>query len=488
MTTNESVALDFLTDFSKDIGKLLVSNKHSDVIIQTGEEPNTKEFQTHSLILSARSPKFEKELWETKLNNVIYDTDYKSKEGDKDVVVLKISHISSNIFEIILKYIYTAMIDLDTIDGMDILSLSIAAEYLEIEKLINHIRSHITDKPAQFLQKDSVKILETVFFNESYISLQEICLNAICYDPTIIFDSSEFLSLDKKIIIKLIEHDNLFLEEIKIWQYLLNWSISRESLLPISKEIKWTQTDFSNIKNQMEDFIPLIRWFQIPSKQVWRNIRPYQQLIPKQLYQNIIGHHLDPKTPLTDSIILPKRKTVLNSNLIQNKHLELINGWICDKDDDANTKKESMPYNLLLLYRASRDGFKTSKFHSLCDKKGPTIFIAQLKETGKLIGGYNPFSLEPYNSLSGDNFKSTNKSFLFSFVSKNVTTFNIVRVTNESNAICYNLNKGPTFGGGNDLTIKDDYITISKPQSYSSFGPISTSQLVDYEVFKLVKK
>jgi hypothetical protein len=486
MTTNESIALDFLTDFSKDIGKLLVSNKHSDVIIQAGEEPNIKEFQTHSLILSARSPRFEKDLWETKLNNyVIYDADHKFKEKDRDVIVLKISHISSNIFEIILKYIYTAMIDLDTLDGMDILSLSIAAEYLEIEKLINHIHFHITGKPAQFLQKDPIKILETVFFDDSYISLQEICLKAACHDPTIIFDSLEFFSLDKKIIIKLIEHDNLFLEEIKIWQYLLKWSISRESLLPISKEIKWTQTDFSNVKNQIEDFIPLIRWFQIPSKEVWRNIRPYQQLIPKQLYQNIIGHHLDPKTPLTDSIILPKRKTILNSNLIQNKHLEFINGWICD---DANIKKESKTYNLLLLYRASRDGFKISKFHSLCDKKGPTIFIAQLKETGKLIGGYNPFSLEPYNSLSGDNFKSTNKSFLFSFVSKNVTTSSLARVTNESNAICYNLNKGPTFGGGNDLTIKDDYIIISKPQSYSSIGPISTSQLVDYEVFKLVKK
>ncbi|RIA84100.1 hypothetical protein C1645_832768 [Glomus cerebriforme] len=247
------IVLEFLTEFSKDIEKLLVFSKYKDVIIQAGEEPNVKEFQTHLLILSARSPRFEKDLWKMKFNkSMIYDSDDKLKEKGKDMI------------------------------------------------------------------------------------------------------------------------------------------------------------------------------FQIPSKEVWRNIRPYQQLIPKQFYQNIIGHHLDPKTPLNETIILPKRNSILNSKLIEDKHLDIINGWICDKDDDVNTKKESKPYRLFLLYRASRDGFKISKFHLLCDKKGPTVFIAHLKESGKLIGGYNPFSLEPYNFLSSDNFKSR-----------------------------------PTFGGGNDLTIKDNLIIFS---------------------------
>src|SRR5581483_9028833 len=122
---------------------------------------------------------------------------------NKDLVVIKFPNISPKIFEIILKYMYTAMIDLDILKGQDILSLSIAAEYLEIEKLVKHIQSYITDKPAQFLREDPIKILETVFSNESYISLQQYCLEAICHDPTIIFDSLQFLSLDKQILIKL---------------------------------------------------------------------------------------------------------------------------------------------------------------------------------------------------------------------------------------------------------------------------------------------
>src|SRR5688572_5505646 len=117
MTTYENIALDFLIDFSKDIEKLLISSNrnHSDVKIQAGEEPNVKEFSSHSLILSSRSPRLERDLWEMKLNKYVID------DKDRDVVVIKISNISSKIFEIILRYMYTAMIDLDALDGMDIL-------------------------------------------------------------------------------------------------------------------------------------------------------------------------------------------------------------------------------------------------------------------------------------------------------------------------------------------------------------------------------
>lgn len=43
-----------------------------------------------------------------------------------------------------------------------------------------------------------------------------------------------------------------------------------------------------------------------------------------------------------------------------------------------------------LLYRGSRDGWLSSKFHELCDEKGPTVtFIKVVNTYGKYIfGGY----------------------------------------------------------------------------------------------------
>ncbi|CAB5364783.1 unnamed protein product [Rhizophagus irregularis] len=65
------------------------------VIIQTGEGQNIKEFNAHSNILRARSPYFKSALstkWITKKNNMIE---------------FKKPNIRPTVFEIILKYIYT---------------------------------------------------------------------------------------------------------------------------------------------------------------------------------------------------------------------------------------------------------------------------------------------------------------------------------------------------------------------------------------------
>ena len=42
---------------------------------------------------------------------------------------------------------------------------------------------------------------------------------------------------------------------------------------------------------------------------------------------------------------------------------------------------------LNLLYKAKRDGFKASDFHSRCFNKGPTIFVIKSVQR-KTFGGY----------------------------------------------------------------------------------------------------
>ena len=42
--------------------------------------------------------------------------------------------------------------------------------------------------------------------------------------------------------------------------------------------------------------------------------------------------------------------------------------------------------NTILLYRASRDGWAASKFHSCCDNKGPTVTV--VKGGNYIFGGY----------------------------------------------------------------------------------------------------
>ena len=70
----------------------------------------------------------------------------------------------------------------------------------------------------------------------------------------------------------------------------------------------WTKEDFDTIREAIRDFIPHIRWFQIPADKFWREIRPFEGLLPEDLYQDILGHHLDPKATLSTTILPPRLK------------------------------------------------------------------------------------------------------------------------------------------------------------------------------------
>jgi BTB/POZ domain-containing protein KCTD9 len=63
---------------------------------------------------------------------------------------------------------------------------------------------------------------------------------------------------------------------------------------------------------------------------------------------------------------------------------------------------------LNLLYKAKRDGFKGSDFHSRCDNKGPTICVIK-SEHGKTFGGYTNLNWDEKGYLTA----GEGKSFIF---------------------------------------------------------------------------
>jgi hypothetical protein len=92
-------------------------------------------------------------------------------------------------------------------------------------------------------------------------------------------------------------------------------------------------------------------------------------------------------------------------------------------------------------------GFEITKFHSLCDNKGPTLSI--IKTTlGHTFGGYTKTSWESPNSGID---KHDTSSFLFS-VDK-LTKYPITK--DYDKAICCNSSYGPLFGTGRAIAIYD---------------------------------
>ena len=71
-----------------------------------------------------------------------------------------------------------------------------------------------------------------------------------------------------------------------------------------------------------------------------------------------------------------------------------------------------------LLYRLSRDGPNFSTFHSLCDKKGPTLTLIELKD-GYRLGMYTPLDWD-----MSDTDKNSSEIFVFSLTRKLISYSN----------------------------------------------------------------
>ena len=120
-------------------------------------------------------------------------------------------------------------------------------------------------------------------------------------------------------------------------------------------------------------------------------------------------------------------------------------------------------YNKMeLIYRGTRDGSNSNIFHNKCDNQGPTICLFK-NEKGNIFGGYTSIS---WTSPSSGQYKSANDSFIFTLTNIHGTAPTKYPNTNSKYSVCHYPNHCPTFGGGHDIYIYNDYLNNTSSYSY----------------------
>ena len=79
------------------------------------------------------------------------------------------------------------------LQGPDVLKLLIAVDELNIQTLIHHIQEYLIEHQAEFLHQNPTGILETVYQHETFTDLWNFCLEVICEEPKILFNSDKFI-------------------------------------------------------------------------------------------------------------------------------------------------------------------------------------------------------------------------------------------------------------------------------------------------------
>ncbi|RIB21095.1 hypothetical protein C2G38_2177582 [Gigaspora rosea] len=271
----------------------------------------------------------------------------------------------------IFSYIYGGLISLENFEPSVIFNLLIAVNEFMLSELVNHFQD----------------------------SLQKFCNDILVKHPRIIFDSDDFTTLQENALIELLKNDDLQMEESEIWDKFILWGKTKTSNLP-SNLNEWTNDNFKSLKITLQHCLPHIRYFQIPSEDVLDKVKPYQDILEKNMWDDIMTKLIAPNRPITSLILpprkkatvqLPHRKSSINtpsSSIITLQHAAEISSWIDRSTTIYDTTK--IPYEFKLLIRGSRDGFTNSVFYRLCDNITATIVILKVSGTDEILGGYNP--------------------------------------------------------------------------------------------------
>ncbi|RHZ73591.1 hypothetical protein Glove_230g5 [Diversispora epigaea] len=503
----------FFDKLSQDFSELLSDKKEYNVVIEVDKEGNMKSFTAHSVVLRCHSSYFDKELENAPTN----------KNHIKTIIK---PNISAPLFEIILKYIYGGIINIEDTDTKTIYELMINANELELKELSRKLESYFIESKDSWLRTHFSLVYHSILDSNEFKDLKKFYNDIIVKYPNLIFDSGDFTSLQETALVSILKRDDLKVEEIKIWDYVIKWGIAQNPTLPADSK-EWSKKNFEALKITLQRCLPLIRYFNISGEDILKKVKPYKKILEKQLWGDIIQHSISPNKPIT-SIVLPARiisnrglpsrtistpelpsRTISTSELssrvndpfstiINEEHIAELSSWIDRKSTIYSSS--NIPYEFQLILRGSRDGFHPKTFWNMCHGHAGTIVIAKVAGTDEIVGGYNP--------LAWDNLKSgwmkTNDNFIFSLKNGNIRNSILSRVIDSDKALYYHFSDtqdiyGPKFGSCEFMIkskasdfIQDKQCWCAIPTLAKYEKPIRTTSkrfsIYDYEVFKIINK
>ncbi|RIB05829.1 hypothetical protein C2G38_2253588 [Gigaspora rosea] len=470
--------------------ELFEKGEDYNVIINVGESPNAKEFKAYSGILKYRSKYFQNEL-----TNAIINTNSITRINLKP-------HISTQQFEIIIKYIYGGIISLEEFDAQFIFDLLLVTDELLFGELTEIIETHLIESNAHWLRSHFSHIYKSSFENKNLKKLQKWCNDIVAKYPNLIFDSENFVFLKEDALISLIQRDDLQMEEIKIWNNVIKWGIAQNTGLP-SDLGDWSCENFMTLNSTLKNCLPFIRYFQISADDAFNNIWPYSHILEKKLWKDLSGKFMFNNYKISSIVLpprtiskpdLPNRSMEPFSAVINEEHTAEIASWI-DKTTTAYSTTNN-PYEFKLLLRGSRDGFNRKSFWNLCNLKENTITVINIKISDnieRIISGYNPITWD----RSKIGWVNCQDSFIFSLKNSVQKDSILSRVKRPEYAFHYDdAYRGADFGGGCNLSMFVGSYDCQDKGCYCAHSSRYQNQIVDngyyfineYEVFQIHKK
>jgi hypothetical protein len=324
------------------------------------------------------------------------------------------------------------------------LGLIVASEELLFNELFMYLQDYMIKYQLIWIQKNLVLVLHTVSKISKFEKLRDHCIQFILKDPQMLIVSKKFLLLDEDILSELLKRDDLEIEEISIWNYLIKWGIEQTKGLGSENDdrTKWNNENYEALKETLSELIPLIRFSEISSADFFDKVHPFMAVIPNHIYEEVLKFYM--KGTLSESIpSFPPRVGTIDteSKIISSKQAYIIANLIDKKDAKAIRKKNDLKYKFEFRYRYRSDSRSfnndaINEVRNICERRQePCLILVNKNQYTYTIRNtvHQETTSQNLKKIYGEynSFTPQNDNFIFCFENENdIKSTKINRNTN----------------------------------------------------------
>src|SRR6266511_1981818 len=256
---------------------------------------------------------------------------------------------------------YNGVVNVNNLDASEILELLEACDELNFNELVEDLRNHLLIQHKEWIQQNLIYFYKfSSKHHQTFNLFQDYCNELIDDKPETLLNSGDMVSIEKPMLITILKKDYLEIDEIDIWDHVVQWGIGQNKEL--RKDIsEWNEKDFKILKDILKDIIPLVRFNEIKSKDFSRKIKPYRKAFNENIYEEILDCYLDNEW---QTKLLPQKGPRVGKGLLNYKMKMLISNWINERNDKPDNL-HNLPYNYELILHGSQ-GFSKSIFEKKC--------------------------------------------------------------------------------------------------------------------------
>src|SRR5437763_17190223 len=126
---------------------------------------------------------------------------------------------------------YNGIVNMNNLDANEILELLEACDELNFNELVEDLQNHLLIEHKEWVQQNLIYFYNISSKHQTFNLLQDYCNKLIDNKPETLLNSGDMVSIEKSMLITILKKDDLGLDEIDIWDHVIQWGIGQNKEL-----------------------------------------------------------------------------------------------------------------------------------------------------------------------------------------------------------------------------------------------------------------